>query len=571
MYRPFVTLSSFTLVSAAFALSGCFIPQDAIEVSNTVLDFGLNERPITMDVWNNNPDVGTLVVTIRPSEAWILTDVAEVTCEAPNAEGGLSKQAVQVTVDRAGLAPGEYEGHISFTAPGVVERKITVRARQQQNGGDLGALNIITPTSTYTDPYLIEFDFSLIDGEGAPIVAEPAQFGLTAREGDTEVGAETGVHLRRSAARQLKVNLVLDYSLSMQQVPNAIDAMEDAAKNILLPALNADALVGITEFHRDDFLPARVAGFTVDRNYLQEQIDRIQTEFVGGFSSGSRAWDAVVSAAETFGVGPAANEDRYIILFSDGVDTSSMHVRNDVVNEAIEREIAIFAIGFGENVNEATLEDITARTGGAYFPAESVGDLDAVFEEIVANLGAQYTLRWASLRRNDIAVRPSFVISLNDATDTYTAEQNFVATDYAENPSQALEGSLRLVPSDSPQRTTAFLRADYVPRFIYELRVYVESTQPFFVSVVEAPDDGLVDGWSVIPTEDPVLGGTWIDVTSPGDPIPFATFGPLLRFNFGLLVDPEIPLFDYIYVDNTIYEYGQSFHVEGFENILPSD
>ena len=40
---------------------------------------------------------------------------------------------------------------------------------------------------------------------------------------------------------------MFDYSLSMQNIPGAINGMEDAAKADFLPALNSDALVSLYE------------------------------------------------------------------------------------------------------------------------------------------------------------------------------------------------------------------------------------------------------------------------------------------------------------------------------------
>jgi len=560
MRRPVAIFLAASMAAVSAALGGCPILKDALFLSNAVLDFGLNELPMFIQVWNGNEDVGTLTITVSTSAPWILTDVDEVTGDPPSATGALSKQTVRIQIDRRGLAAGQYEGWVRFSAPGVNSVQVTVLAQQDEDSV-VGDLNILNPTPLYSKPYLIDFQFALEDALGNPVIEEPGEFGVLAQEGSTPISSETGVHLRQSAARQLRIDLVLDYSLSMQQVAGAIAAMEDAAKNILLPALNADALVGVLEFHRDDQAPQRVAEFTVEHDIIRDRIDSIQTEFVGGFFSGSRIWDAIYQSAHAFDLLGVITEDRYILLFSDGSDTSSTNTRNQAVAAAQARAIHIYAVGFGLNIDEGSLLDITQRTGGAYFPSGSVAALDDAFQDIVYNLGAQYTLRWATLQRAG-RFQPSFTIAIDGASDTYTAEDDYVVAQYADDPTQGL---LRLVSSYVETRATAFLRAEYVPRFINSLSIFVSSSLPFTTAVVGAEDDGLLEGWTVQLVDDPVNNGMWIDMTSPGDAIPFATFGPLLRFNFGLVPDDSTPLFDVIAVDNTIYPSGQSFIVEDFE------
>jgi len=563
MDRTFTGQLLLLILPFAALLSGCFPPKDAIRVSNDVLDFSRNERPLIMDVWNTNASIDNLTIRVRPRQSWILTNVTEVTSAAPGTGGqAYDKKSVVVSIDRRQLAAGTYEGNIDFTASRVVTVPVIVRVIQDQDGS-AGGLYIENAAHTYSEPYLIDFSFCLQDGAGESVVAEPAQFDvLTAREGSSEVNLlETGLHLRRGAARQLKVMLVLDYTFSMQSIPGAIAAMEEAATDVFLPALNSDALVGVIEFHRDDQEAAQAAGFSVDKDYVAERIAAIQDEFVHGFYSASRAWDAVVTAADRFSPADRSEEERFIILLSDGDDTSSVNGINEAVDAAEDRGIHIYVIGF--NVPGQALPsllDITSRTDGEFFAADSVDDFEDTFRGIVDNLGGQYNLRWGSLRRDNTGFKPSFTIGINGTTAAYQASRSFVPHDYAGN---VLEGVLRLVPSDNEDYTTVFLRAEYVPRFIRRLRIFIRSSFNFTVTGADAAEDGLLDGWAM--TSEAASGGRWFNLSSPGAAMPFATFGPLLRIDFDELAGDDVPLFEEVYADNSIYENGQSFIVEGFE------
>jgi hypothetical protein len=550
---------------ALCALTGCIQPKDAITVSNATIDFGLNEYPFTIQVWNTNPDVPDVTVHVTSSDPWLVLSVDQVTCAPPDINGYLSKQSVDVSVNRALLTAGTYKGTITFSGSGVVSKTVAVQATQPQ-GGQSGALNIANAAFGYSDPYLVDFGFELLDAQGAAIVAEPAQFTVTAREGDKLVSDETEVLFSRGVARQLKVDLIFDFTAGMHTNPQIIPAMVDGALDTIVPALSPETLIGALEFHRDDRDPARVADFTLDRDRLTTGIDAIESDFVAGFWSGSRVWDAIVASAEGFGAVDEPREDRYIILFSDGDDTSSIHTRNDAVNAAIRRNIHVFAVGFGATVDQTSLNDLTQRTGGAYFSAAAIANAGQAFQKIVQQLGAQYHLRWASLTQHGVGFYPSFTIARNGASDTFAAGDKFVPTDWAADP---VQGRLRLVPAYSQGVASAVLRAEYTPRFISDLRIFVGTDLPYTMTVADTADGGLLGGWLVVTTDAPELHGKWIHLSSPDATVPFAAFGPLVRFDFGEVTSADTPLFTDLYVDDTIYASGQTFVVEGFDGTPP--
>lgn len=552
-------------VLAAATLSGCVKPKDVIAISNASLDFGLNERPITIDVWNKLPEFGNLTISVDPVDNWIVADVAEVHSASPTlASGPFDKRSIQISIDRRRLSKGVHTGEVEFSGRGASTVVLSVRVEQAQDGQqDTLHFSESGVQVEYSEPYLVDFRFALKDEQNRSVVAEPGQFTVEALEGAEPVDEESGVHLKRAAARQLKIELVLDYTLSMQQATGAITAMEDAAVNVLLPALNEDALVGVTEFHRDDQEANRVTPFTVSRPFLTDRILSIQDDFVGGFYSASRMYDAVYDASGRFGNGDPLGESRILLLFSDGRDTSSRRAANVAINRAIANDVRIYAIGFGPSPNTVALQNLTTATGGAYFAAANAAQLQLAFQRIIEDLEGQYNLRWASLRRDATPVIPSFTLRLGADSVFYRGPQ-FVAEDHDGPAGAVLQGVIKVVPSNSETNTTVFLRAEYVPRFIKRIRFFIGSAAPFTVRQVGFTDDGLLAGWTIAITEDAENGGKWIDLQSP-TALPFGTFGPLLRIDFNELVPDDEPLFTELSVDNSIYPNGQSFRVLGFE------
>ncbi|HEX72339.1 MAG TPA: VWA domain-containing protein [Candidatus Hydrogenedentes bacterium] len=239
-------------------------------------------------------------------------------------------------------------------------------------------------------------------------------------------------------------------------------------------------------------------------------------------------YDALLDAVRRFGlVSAGAEDDSYIVLFSNGRDTSSTAVAAQVIAEAVARRVRIITVGFGETVDTAALRYLASSTGGRYIPAESIEDLQPAFERIVEDLEGQYIVRWASLRRDNQRIRPAFTIAFGGASATYTAAEPFRATDHVGDP---LAGRLTLVQSDAPSRTTVMLRANYVPRGIGAIRCWVKSNHEFTTSLVGPADDGLMADWNL--TQETAEDGWWITATSSSATLPFAAFGPMLRFDF---------------------------------------
>jgi len=552
-------------VLGASLFAGCSRPIDAIDISESALNFERSTSPRFLEIWNKNPDAGPVTIAVRPTANWIVVDQRDIVSTPPASNAGpFDKQVITVTINRSILSNGRHTGAIRLQSPGVVTKEIPVSV-EVTGSTPQGGLKIENVVANYGPPNLLSFTFGLRDQDDAPIVAEPVQIQVTAREANVAVADTSSVQLRRAAARQLRVFLVLDYSQSIQNIPNAIADMQTAVLNTFLPTLNQDAQVGVYEFHVESSAPSLVSNFTVDRNFVRQRINALQGE-IGGFVGGSRMFEALYMAASEFDATPNPTEERYIILFSDGFDLSSPPTfnLNSVLQRANQRNIRIFTIGLGNNVNLSPLQNLATQTGGRYFPSQSVQNLQSAFQRIVAELESQYTLRWGTVRSTQFL--PSFDITVNGLSATHVAQQSFNPLVHGGN---LLRGVLSINASSNATQTTAFLRAQYVPRQINRFRIFVRASTPFTVSKVPTTSDGLVESWNLSTTPDAANGGVWINVQSTGPALPFATFGPLLRFTFNGIVEDEAFPFDQIFVDNAVYANNQFFVVEGYDNIAP--
>lgn len=109
-------------------------------------------------------------------------------------------------------------------------------------------------------------------------------------------------------------------------------------------------------------------------------------------------WDAVALTAGRILAPSTGQRRRAIILLTDGQNTSGHLMMSAAIDQAIESETIVYAIGIGdkryEGVDEGVLRTVAERTGGrAFFPKKNV-DLTAAFEAIEQELRSQYLLAY---------------------------------------------------------------------------------------------------------------------------------------------------------------------------------
>lgn len=190
-------------------------------------------------------------------------------------------------------------------------------------------------------------------------------------------------------------------------------------------------------------------------------------------------------------------------------------------------------------------------------------DIPATIQQVIENLEGQYILRWASLNRSVDAFLPSFSLALGEGRAVFTPKDRFKPSDHRGN---VLEGRLRLVTSSNALNSSIVLRADYVPRFVRQIRLYVMSRMDFEAGLVEPTDNGILGGWTLETVPDEDSGGFWLNMTTTQGPAQFAAFGPLVRFDFPYPPPEDKPLFEEMYTDNSVYDGGIGFTIEGFDN-----
>jgi hypothetical protein len=609
------------------------------------LPFGLGVNPTTGEIKGTPVDSGTFDVTLGTtnlcatastnlmltltSSMPVITSSLSVTgveqvvfsyqitaTESPSSFGaqdlpqGLAVDPLTGRVSGSPLYAGNFDATISasnFWGMGATNLHFTF------SNAPLTDLAIANVTTNYSTPYLLDFQFALVDNSDFAlshgVIVDPRLLSVTAMENGLSVSpSETAVIIQRGNAKVFKAYLVLDFTESIASLANgdtnndgisdAVDAEVNGAR-LFVSEQNADSQIGVYEFHREDFAPQQVASLTTDQTRLENAIAGIWTNYVQNFPAGSRCWDALTAAIGGLGA-PNRDEQHYVIFVSDGRDESSTNTLTSVINLASNKNVQVYCVGFGAELDATTLQQITTQTSGRYYEATNASDLAGVIGQIGKDLNGQYVLRWATLKRSSTAFMPSFQVTYqgltaNSPTNPWYVDTNnpiidpsttppttnynnitnyiippYVPTRYASN---LTVGSLRLVSDADVHPSGVTLRATYVPRYIRQLRLHYRANWPCATSLQSTGPGEMLFGWSLTETNDGA-GGSWALISSPNPQslatsIPFASFGKLLTFTFRDLVDSS-NVFSVFDVDNTVYTNtgSQSFRFENTNAFL---
>lgn len=116
----------------------------------------------------------------------------------------------------------------------------------------------------------------------------------------------------------------------------------------------------------------------------------------GSQRGGTSIYDSVIAVSEDLLAKEAGRKT--IILFTDGIDTTSWMKRNDAIEAALRAEVVVYAIGIGDpaedGVDKGELNKLCEPTGGRAFIPRDVEDLDQAFAQLEQSLRQQYLLAY---------------------------------------------------------------------------------------------------------------------------------------------------------------------------------
>ena len=213
-----------------------------------------------------------------------------------------------------------------------------------------------------------------------------------------EDGVPQEVSVFRHDRVPLSVALVVDCSMSMQP---SLPAVKAAAMRLLRTLRPEDEAQVVAFNHRYQL----VQEFTSDPALLEKAVQGLTAEGATGVYN---ALYLTLRDPHLKGKDGVLRR-RAIVVLSDGEDTSSLVSDDQVLERARKSDVVVYSIGMQRPAAAVLADQVASRsqatffltavardTGGrSYFPT-NLGDLDALYDQIAAELRSQYALGYVS-------------------------------------------------------------------------------------------------------------------------------------------------------------------------------
>ncbi len=238
-------------------------------------------------------------------------------------------------------------------------------------------------TTLKVDVKLVNVYVTVTDAHGAPVAAlKKENFRVL------EDGREQTISVfDKESAVPLSIALAIDTSLSTRHdLPLEQASAKRFARAILRP-VDALSVFGFSE------AVSQSTSYTSDMRRIEEGIDHIR------LGAATALFDAVYQASRSL---DRRHGRKVLVLITDGGDTISKMNYQEAVRAAEEAEALVYSIivvpienSAGREIGgEHALIQLSEDTGGKYYYATSVNQLDDAFRQISDELRTQYLLAY---------------------------------------------------------------------------------------------------------------------------------------------------------------------------------
>jgi len=282
-----------------------------------------------------------------------------------------------------------------------------------------------TPETTLkVDVKLVNVLVTVTDEHGAPVAGLKKENFALLEDGKPQ----TISVFDKESALPLSIVLDIDTSLSTRKdLPLELSSARRFAHAILRP-VDALSLYGFSE------VVSEVVPFTSDLKTIDRGVDRVR------MGSATALYDALYLGAEAL---ESRKGRKVLVVITDGGDTVSRVDYKEAVRSAQEAEAIVYSIivvpieaSAGRDIGgEHALIQISEDTGGKYFYATSLPDLDDAFRKISDELRTQYLLAYypsqrlsdSSFRRIEVKVdgASGSAFTVRHRTGYYTSKSKF--------------------------------------------------------------------------------------------------------------------------------------------------
>ena len=243
-------------------------------------------------------------------------------------------------------------------------------------------------TTLKVDVKLVNVYVTVTDAHGAPVAGLQKENFVVQEDGRAQ---KIAVFDKESAV-PLSIALAIDTSLSTRHdLPLEQSSAKRFAKAILRP-VDALSVYGFSE------TVSRATEYTADLKRIDEGIDHIR------LGAATALFDAVYVVSRSLN---RRQGRKVIVLITDGGDTVSQIDYKEAARAAEEAEALVYSIivvpiessAGRETGGEHALIQLSEDTGGKYYYATSMSQLDNAFRQISDELRTQYLLAYYPSQR----------------------------------------------------------------------------------------------------------------------------------------------------------------------------
>lgn len=212
-----------------------------------------------------------------------------------------------------------------------------------------------------------------------------------------EDGQEQKISIfEKQSAMPLSIALAVDTSLSTRHDLPLEQASAKRFAHAILRPVDALSVYGFSEYVN------KSTDFTADLKRIDEGIDHIR------LGAATALFDAIYVVSHAL---DRRQGRKVIVLITDGGDTISKVDYKEAVRAAEEAEAIVYSIivvpiensAGRETGGEHALIQLSEDTGGKYYYATSMAQLDEAFQKISDELRTQYLLAYYPLRRTSFS------------------------------------------------------------------------------------------------------------------------------------------------------------------------
>ena len=239
----------------------------------------------------------------------------------------------------------------------------------------VGSVRAVTQNATFASKIEAVRVDVLVTDEGRPVRdLQAAEFDVL----DNGVRQEVDL----TSFEQIPLNAVLALDMSESVAGERLDHLRGAARG-LLDGLKPDDQAALVTFNHVVF---QGSGLTTGLERVRAAIDR--TVATGETSLVDGVYTAMM-------IGESDVGRSLLIVFSDGLDTSSWLSADAVLDAAKRSDVVVYAVAVGTSPKATFLPDLSALTGGTFFRTESTKDLGATFLQILDEFRHRYLVSYS--------------------------------------------------------------------------------------------------------------------------------------------------------------------------------